>query len=172
MFASLRLPPAVRRAVPLARREKLLAAAQTPDGWVVATSADVVHLDVPDAASDPVVTFRRPWCDVDRAAFDPHRQVLTLEWVDAAADVSLRLDDPARTNLPAVVRERVLWSVVLAETVDVPGGSAKVAVRRRLDGSLFSQVVAGGGVDLARQDVTRVVDATETKLRGACGLPL
>ncbi|WP_418276570.1 hypothetical protein ACNHYB_01270 [Isoptericola jiangsuensis] len=171
MFASLRLPPAVRRGIPLDRGEKLLAAAETVDGrWVAATSADLVVVGAGDPADGPVL--RRPWCDVDRAAFDPHRQTVTVEWVDAADDLRLQLTDPARTNLPAVVRERVLWSVVLAETVDVPGGSARIAVRRRPDGSLFSQAVAGTGVDLARQDVADVVDATESKLRGACGLPV
>jgi hypothetical protein len=167
MFASRRLPPAARRAVPPTAGEKVLASAElADDGWVVATTADLALVGATEH-----LLLRRPWCDVDRAAFDPHRQVLTVEWVDAAPDLALHLADPARTNLPAVVRERVLWSVVLAETTDVPGGSVRIAVRRRSDGSLFSQAVAGEGVDLARQDVTDVVDVIESRLRSACGLP-
>ncbi|MDO8145299.1 hypothetical protein [Isoptericola sp. 178] len=171
MFASRRQqPPAVRQVVPLTRGERLLASAETSDGgWVVATTADLV---VVAAADDgPAVSLRRPWCDVDRAAFDPERSILTVEWVDAAPDLRPMLSDAAGSNLPAVVRERVLWSVVLAETVDVPGGTVRVAVRRRLDGTLFSQAVAGDGVDLSRADVANVVDATESRVRGACGLP-
>ncbi|MEG3616596.1 hypothetical protein [Isoptericola haloaureus] len=163
-------PPSVREVVPLVGPERLLAGAETADGgWVVATTADLVLVSGTD--DDPRVATRRPWCDVDRAAFDPERSILTVEWVDAAPDLRPMLSDAAGTNLPAVVRERVLWSVVLAETVDVPGGTVRVAVRRRLDGTLFSQAVAGDGVDLSRADVANVVDATESRVRAACGLP-
>ncbi|MCK0117452.1 hypothetical protein MWU57_10450 [Isoptericola sp. S6320L] len=171
MFSRRRqLTPAARRAVPLAGGERHLAAAELADGGhAVATTAGLAVL-TDDAA--PRLALRRPWCDVDRAAFDPERSVLTVEWVDAEPDLHLSLTDPVATNLPAVLHERVLWSVLLAETVDVPGGRVRVAVRRRLDGSLFSQALAEEGVDLARPDVADVVNATESSLRGACGLPL
>jgi hypothetical protein len=62
---------------------------------------------------------------------------------------------------------------VLAESVAVPGGGdVKVAVRRTADGAMFSQAVAGPGVDLTDPEVARVVDATESRVRGASGLPL
>ncbi|GAA1991872.1 hypothetical protein GCM10009718_32000 [Isoptericola halotolerans] len=148
--------------------ERLLAGAELADGdHAVATTAGLAVVSGEGAR----VTLRRPWCDVDRAAFDPERSVLSIVWVDAAPDLRLRLHDPRTTNLPAVLHERVLWSVVLAETVDVPGGRVRLAVRRRLDGSLFSQAVAGDGVDLADPTVAAVVNATESRLRGACGLP-
>ncbi|WP_277211409.1 hypothetical protein [Isoptericola croceus] len=171
MFSRRRqLTPAVRRAVPVENGERHLAGAELAGGeHVVATTAGLAVVTGDD---EPRLTLHRPWCDVDRAAFDPERSVLTVEWVDAAPDLLLHLTDPAATNLPAVLRERVLWSVVLAETLEVPGGQVRVAVRRRLDGTLFSQAIAGEGVDLAQADVASVVNATESKLRGACGLPL
>jgi hypothetical protein len=74
--------------------------------------------------------------------------------------------------LPQVLRERVQWSVVLAEPVKLPGGrSARVAVRRRADGELFSQVIGGADVDLTNPDIADVIDAAEARVRNAAGLP-
>jgi hypothetical protein len=99
--------------------------------------------------------------------------VLTLDLVDAGASLRLPVTDADRTALPQVVRERVQWSVVLAETVALPGGrQAKVAVRRTPQGGLFSQAVAGPGVDLDDPSVAPLVDAAEARVRGASGLPL
>lgn len=163
------LPDDLRRALPLARGERVLASAQLPDDrWAVATTADLAV--VGPAAGD--VVSRRPWCDVDRGVFDPERAELAIEWVDAAPDTVLRLLDAERTSFPQALRERVQWSVVLAETVAVPGGDVKVAVRRTADGRLFSQAIAGTGVDLDDPRVARVVDATESRVRGASGLPV
>ncbi|MCZ2261321.1 hypothetical protein [Isoptericola sp. QY 916] len=163
------LPDDVRRTLPLARGERVLASAQLPDDrWAVATTADLV---VVGPGVGEVVT-RRPWCDVDRGVFDPERSELAIEWVDAAPDTVLRLVDAERTSFPQALRERVQWSVVLAETVAVPGGDVKVAVRRTAHGELFSQAIAGQGVDLDDPRVARVVDATESRVRGASGLPV
>lgn len=169
MFSRRRqLTSAARRAVPVRGGERHLAAAELADGGrAVATTASLAVVSGDGAQ----VTLRRPWCDVDRASFDPERSALTVEWVDGEPDLHLRLTDPVASNLPAVLHERVLWSVVLAETVDVPGGRVRVAVRRRPDGSLFSQALAEEGADLARPEVADVVDATESTLRSACGLP-
>ncbi|MGE9350121.1 hypothetical protein ACQP60_11680 [Isoptericola variabilis] len=163
------LPDDHRRALPLARGERILAAAELHDErWAVATTADLVV--VGPGAGD--VVARRPWCDVDRGVFDPERSELSIEWVDSAPDTVLRLVDAERTSFPQALRERVQWSVVLAETVAVPGGDVKVAVRRTADGQFFSQAVAGPGVDLDDPRVARVVDATESRVRGASGLPV
>ncbi len=159
------LPDDVRRR--LERGDRPLAAGPLHGdaGWVVATAGDLVAL-----RGDDVV--RRPWCDVDRAAFDPAHGVVTIAWVDAEPDLKLRLADGAKTRLPQVVRERVEWSVVLGEEVPLPDGrSAKVAVRRELDGPLFSQVLAGPGVDLDDPEVAPLVDAAEQRVRSAAGLP-
>ena len=165
------LPDDVRQALSPARGERPLAAAElVGDAWAVATTAELAVVQA-GAAGPPAVVLRRPWADVDRAAFDPERGVLTVEWVDAAPDTLLRLVDADRAAFPQTLRERVQWSVVISETVSVPGGEVRVAVRRTADGTLFSQAVAGPGVDLAEPAVARVVDATESTVRGAAGLP-
>ncbi|MFD6177657.1 MULTISPECIES: hypothetical protein [unclassified Isoptericola] len=164
------LPDDVRRALPLARGERVLASVELADGrWAVATTADLVVV----GPGPQDVDMRRPWSDVDRGVLDPERSELQISWVDAAPDLVLRLVDPERTPFPQALRERVQWSVVLAETVAVPGGGdVKVAVRRTADGRFFSQAVAGPGVDLEDPAVARVVDATESRVRGASGLPV
>lgn len=160
------LPDAVRRTLDLPPADKVLAAAELTDGaWAVATR-DLLLVS-------GTTVLRRPWCDVDRAGFDPEAAVVTVEWVDAASPLLLHLADPSRTALPPTLRERVTWSVVLSETVHLPGGrSARVAVRRSPDGGLFSQALAGAGVDLDDPRVAPLVDAAEERVRGASGLPL
>ncbi len=162
------LPDDARRALDVPRGEKLLAVAPLADGsWAAATTSELVVVHDGPAR----VTTRRPWCDVDRAAFDPERTTLTVEWVDAEPNLRLVLTDPERTPFPQVVRERVQWSVVIAEVVSLPGGrEVKVAVRRTTAGALFSQAVAGAGVDLDDPDVAPAVDAAEDRVRAAAGL--
>ena len=159
------LPDDVRRL--LDRRDRPLAAGALhgAGGWVVATEAELVVVRGGQVE-------RRPWCDVATASFDPGHAVITVVWVDGASDQRLRLEDAARTRLPQVVRERVEWSVVLGEEIPLPDGrSARVAVRRELAGPLFSQVVAGPGVDLDDPEVARLVDVAEQRVRSAAGLP-
>jgi hypothetical protein len=162
------LPDDARRALDVPRGERLLAAAALADGsWAVATTSEIV---VVQENPGRVIT-RRPWCDVDRAAFDPERSTLTVEWVDAEPNLRLALTDPERTPFPQVLRERVQWSVVIAEVVSLPGGrEAKVAVRRTTAGELFSQAIAGPGVDLDDPELAPVVDAAEDRVRAAAGL--
>jgi hypothetical protein len=162
------LPDDARRALDVPRGEKLLAAAPLADGsWAVATTAELAVVQERPGR----VTIRRPWCDVDRAAFDPERSIVTVEWVDAEPDTRLTLVDAERTAFPQVLRERVQWSVVIAEVVDMPqGGEVKVAVRRTTTGNLFSQAIAGPGVDLDDPEVAPVVDAAEDRIRSAAGL--
>jgi hypothetical protein len=164
------LPDDARRALELARGERMLAVVGLADGsWAVATTADLAVLD--ERAGGARLVLRRPWCDVDRAAFDAERSILTVEWVDAAPVTRLYVTDPQRTSFPQVLRERVQWSVILAESIGLPGGrQAKVAVRRTPDGDLFSQAVAGPGVDLADPAVAALVDAAEARVRTAAGL--
>jgi hypothetical protein len=164
-----RTPDAVRSLLALPRGERPLAAsALLPAGWAVATTAELAVVDAAGA-----VAVRRAWAEVARAAYDPQREVLTVEWVDRSPDAHLALADADRSALPLVVRERVQWSVVLAEEVVLPGGrSARVAVRRTADGALFSQAIAGRGVDLDAPDVAPLIDAAEDRVRSAAGLPL
>jgi hypothetical protein len=167
-FRRTSLPDEARRALDVPRGEKLLAAAPLADGrWAVATTAELAVVQERPGR----VAMRRPWWDVDRAAFDPERSTVTVEWVDAEPDTRLSLRDPERTTFPHVLRERVQWSVVIAEVIGLPrGGEAKVAVRRTTSGELFSQAIAGPGVDLDDPEVAPVVDAAEDRVRSAAGL--
>lgn len=167
-FRRTSLPDDARRALDLPSTEKLLAVAALVDGgWAAATTAELVVVHERPAR----VTTRRPWWEVDRAAFDPERSIVTVEWVDAEPDLPLLITDPERTSFPQVLRERVQWSVVIAEVVALPrGGEVKVAVRRTTAGELFSQAIAGPGVDLDDPEVTPVVDAAEDRVRSAAGL--
>lgn len=166
-FTRPRLPDDVRRTLRAQGADTALAQAAATDGtWAVATRAALVLVGPGDAV------VQRPWCDVDRAAFEPASSVLTVEWVDREPPLTLSLEPEQRTSLPQVVRERVQWSVVHAEPVALPGGrSARVAVRRTTDGEIFSQAVAGPGVDLDDPAVAGVIDAAEARVRNAAGLP-
>jgi hypothetical protein len=175
---------AVRRAVHSHRTDALLAQAQlvtsSGEAWAFATRAELLVISAPQATAGqdddesrgaPSVVVHREWADVDRATYDTESNVIRVHWVDGDAPTPLTLDG-RRSVLPQVLRERVQWSVVLAEPVRLPGGgSARVAVRRRADGELFSQVIGGGDVDLANPDIAGVIDAAEARVRNAAGLP-
>lgn len=166
LFARSSLPDDARRSLRLAPKDAVLASAQLVGGsWAVATRT--VLATTGDAATS------RTWCDVDKAGYDPATASITVEWVDGTAPLILHLADVKRTALAQTVRERVQSSVVLAEVVTLGGGrSAKVAVRRDSDGSLFSQVVAEAGVDLEDARTRAVIDAAEDRVRSMSGLPL
>ncbi|MCF4123042.1 hypothetical protein L1785_18870 [Antribacter sp. KLBMP9083] len=175
-FSRPRLPDDVRRALRAQGADTPLAQAALADGsWAVATRAALATTSTPPASAPEggrTVVVHRPWCDVDRASFEPTDGVLTVEWVDREPALLLPLEPEQRTSLPQVVRERVQWSVVHAEPVALAGGrSARVAVRRTADGEIFSQAIAGPGVDLDDPAVADVIDAAEARVRNAAGLP-
>jgi len=175
---------AIQRAVRTHRTDTLLARAQlvtsSGEAWAFATRAELLVISATEAATGrdgaesrgaPSVVVHREWADVDRATYDTESNVIRVHWVDGDEPLPLMLDG-RRSVLPQVLRERVQWSVVLAEPVKLPGGrSARVAVRRRADGELFSQVIGGGDVDLADPGTAHVIDAAEARVRNAAGLP-
>ena len=127
----------------------------------------VNHVATTPVAATTTVTITGTYNGGSRTA------TLTVTWVDASPPLVLRLADPRRTTLAQTLRERVQSSVVLSETVTFAAGlTARVAVRRGLDGSLFSQVVTEPGVDLRDPEVAARVDAAEDRVRSASGLPL
>ena len=175
-FSRPRLPDDARLALRAHGADTPIAQASLADGsWVVATRAALATTSAPtehDPGGGRTVVVHRPWCDVDRASFEPMEGVLTVEWVDREPALRLALEPEQRTALPQVVRERVQWSVVHAEPVTLTGGrSARVAVRRTADGEIFSQAIAGPGVDLDDPAVADVIDAAEARVRNAAGLP-
>ncbi len=92
-----------------------------------------------------------------------------VRWVDGTEPVRFAVE--ARSRLPRVVHDRVQNSILLAETVKVPGDRhVRVVLRRAADGTLFSQVIGNGRVDLADPEVAAVIDAAEARVREAGGL--
>lgn len=175
---------AVRVAVRSHRTDSVLARAalvtSSGEAWAFATRAELLVVSALEGTSEndgaesrgaPSVVVHREWSDVDRATYDMESNVIRVHWVDGDEPTPLTLDG-RRSVLPQVLRERVQWSVVLAEPVKLPGGrSARVAVRRRANGDLFSQVIGGRDVDLADPEVAGVIDAAEARVRNAAGLP-
>ncbi|GAA1867503.1 hypothetical protein [Myceligenerans crystallogenes] len=161
-----RLPDNVGRALRTSGVGRPLARARLAGGWAFAARSELVVVEAGD------VVVRREWCDVDRAAADPETGTITVEWVDGFAPLVLRLVPGVPTTFPQTLRERVQWSVVHAAPVELPQGrSARVAIRRRADGEMFSQVVGGADLNLADPGVAAAVDAAESAARSAVGLP-
>jgi hypothetical protein len=160
------LPPDVRSRLSLRPGDHVLASAEITGGWVIATRR-ALHATGPGGE-----VLRRPWSDVDRASLDAETETITVVWVDGGT-LDLHLLDATQPTFARTLRERVQSSVVLAETVLVPGGAqVRVALRRDEDGVLFSQVVGEGRIDLSNPSVAALIDAAETRVREAAGLPL
>lgn len=158
-----RLPDDVRRTLPLRRGEKVLATAPLTDGWAVATTQ---HLHVVGAQP-----LHRSWSDVDGARLDPESAELTVTWVDGSPAAVLHLDADHARALAGAVHERVQSSVVHTARVTVQGGSViRVALRRDADGTLLTQVLGDGRVDLSDPRTAAAVDEAEAKVREAAGL--
>lgn len=161
-----RLPDDVRRTLTLVPGDKVLTAAPLADdgGWVVASR---VALHVCRTGQEPQSSG---WSQVDRGSFDPDRPAITVHWVTGVDEV-LALAAPTPVGLAVVFRERVQSSVVHAVSVTVPrGGTVRVALRRAEDGSLFSQVIGGGAVDLDDPGTALLIDRAEQQVRAEAGL--
>ncbi|RPF20682.1 hypothetical protein EDD34_1279 [Myceligenerans xiligouense] len=165
----MRLPDAVRTALREHGTDRPLARTELDDGgWAFASRTTLIV-----TSGGGEVTVDREWCDVDRATADPETGTITVEWVDGGAPLVLRLAPKGRASFPQALRERVQWSVVHAAPVNLPDGrSARVAVRRRANGDMFSQVVGGADLDLSDPVVAAAVDAAESRARSAVGLPM
>ncbi len=133
--------------------------------WALATMDYVVIL------RDDIATGRQ-WCDVDRAALDPLTANLNITWADASPAAELRLANTKDPKFAAMLHDRVQASVILAETVRLPGQQiVRVAVRRDAAGELFSQVIGPGTIRLDDPQTAALIDTAESRIRDACGLP-
>ena len=137
-----------------------------PVDWGIATA----HFIAVVRGEDSKV---HPWCDVDRASLDPLTANLSIFWADGSPVSELHLADNQDPKFASVLHERVQSSVVLAETMRLPSGQiVRVAVRRDANGGLFSQVIGPGTIPLHDPKIVALIDAAETRVRDACGLPL
>jgi hypothetical protein len=159
------LPADVEAGLALACGERVLAAAPvTGGGWVVATD-QAMH----------TAGLRLPWSCVVHAAWERADDILVVETVAAepgvpAATRRLPLDEPG--SVPAVVRERVMDSIVVTERVQLTGAAGVRVVARRVPGSaeLAWQLVLDEGLDPLDPQVRAGAQAALDSVRASSGL--
>src|SRR3954465_3615753 len=87
---------------------------------------------------------RRPWTEVDHAAWDEDSGTLAVWWVGSRVATPLEVGDGS--FLPEVVHERVRSSIALTREVPLGDGrSAWVTLRKGVDGTLSTQVLPPKG---------------------------
>jgi len=144
----------------------LVSVALVGGGWAVA-SRHALHLVPPDEAAPVAAT---PWCDVDRGSLDPTTRILTVWWVSGARREMVLPEDADAQAFARTFRDRVQQSVVHALNVALPGGGqARVALRRDVDGSLFTQTL-GSVADADDPAVAAALAKAEAAVREAAGL--
>ena len=159
------LPADVESGLSLAHGERLLATAPvTGGGWVVATD-HALHAD----------GVRLPWSCVVHAAWERADDVLVVETVTGEPGVPagtrrILLDEPG--SVPAVVRERVMDSIVVTQRVQLTGAAGVRVVARRIPGGteLAWQLVLDEGLDPADPQVRAGAQAALESVRASAGL--
>lgn len=156
-----------RPALPsLARGERLLASATTPDGVEVGGTRDALHL--PDRAPP-----RLPWEEIATADWDSdERQLRVVEvgtFGQPQPEHHYELVDPDR--LLSLVRERVTASIVVQRHVPVRGRLGVRVIGRRAPrgGAVAWFVEYDAGLDPADPDVAGLVDEALAAARGDVG---
>src|SRR3712207_1651739 len=124
------LPADAVEALGLAPDQRVLAWSSLAGGGVAAATIEGLRVLSPRGQ-----LLRRPWVDVDHAAWDQDSRTLAVWWVGSRVPTPLELGEGS--FLPEVVHERVRSSVVLTREVALPGGrTATVALRQAADGTL------------------------------------
>ncbi|MEI2779616.1 MAG: hypothetical protein V9G19_27395 [Tetrasphaera sp.] len=158
------IPDAIRAALGLLPRERILASAQDTDGtWVAVGTARLYA--VPAAGE----VLARPWHLVDTGSWDHDHFTLTITWVDGSRPQQWVFRNAS--GLLAAFRERVQASVVLSESVPVGARQARVVIRKNLaDGTLHDQTILGKGMRMSDPEVAQRVGDTRARLREQVGL--
>ena len=111
---------------------------------------------------------RRPWTDVDHAAWDEDSGTLVVWWVGSRVATPLEVGDAS--FVPEVVHERVRSSIVLTREVPLgEGRSAFVTLRKGTDGTLSTQVLPPKGRRLEPEAAALVRRAEAALLEEAGG---
>ncbi len=145
-----------------------------PLGWAVDLGsgqfavATASALYAVSAAGDRL--WSRPWHLVDGGSWDREQARLTITWVDRADPTQWRF--AWDSDFPEVFRARVQASVVLAETLELPGQrTARVVVRKDLaTQGLLTQTILGPGVSMRDPAVSAAVGAALARVREQVGL--
>jgi hypothetical protein len=163
------LPPAIEKALELAKRERVLAFAvdDNTGGYVVATT---YALAVFTSSAERIL--RRRWLSVGAGAWEPVTATLTVTWADRRRAGQWSFRDQ-QTLLPETVRERVQASVILSTRLNLGDRrTGRVAIRQDLaTRELVPQIILGR---YAREDDPEVqahVQAALAHLRDQVGLP-
>jgi len=160
-MARKKAPRPVRRAV----RGKLLAEELLiDDSWALITATDFA---IVDAGGE--VKVERPWHEVATGEWDGDRHIMTVTWVDGSRPTRLKTADEAPVTFPRIFKERVDASVVYSETLPVPGGELRGALRRTPSGELISQISSDTALQ-ATPDLEKQIAELEQKLWDFVGI--
>lgn len=156
------LPDDVAQALDVTGERVLAWSEVTGGGYAVATP-EGLRVITPRGEA-----VRRPWTDVDHAAWQAESGALAIWWVGSRQTTPLEILD--HSELPDVVHQRVTDSVLLGGEVEVPGGRVRIALRKAADGAFVTQAVPGPGVDVRAADVAPLVARALRDLREQVGL--
>ena len=163
------LPPAIEKALELAKGERLLAFAvdDNTGGYVVATTYALAVF-----TSSVERILRRRWLSVDAGAWEPVTATLTVTWADGRRAGQWSFRDQ-QTLLPETVRERVQASVVLSTRLNLGDRrTGRVAIRQDFaTRELIPQTILGRYARADDPEVQAHVQAALAHLRDQVGLP-
>ncbi len=158
------LPDDAAQALGLAEGERVLAWSPLAGGGVAAATVAGLRVVTPRGQ-----VVRRPWVEVDHAAWDQDSRTLAVWWVGSRRPTPLEVGEGS--FLPEVVHERVRSSVVLTREVALPGGrTATVALRKAADGTLSTQAVPGRGARMDDPETAALLQQAQAALRAEAGL--
>ena len=143
--------------------ERVLAWAELAGGGVAAATVEGLRVRTPRGR-----VVRRPWTDVDHAAWDDASGTLAVWWVGSRVPTPLEVGK--ETFLPEVVHERVRSSIVLTRELPLGGGrTAYVTLRKGADGGLTTHTVAPRGIPLNDPEIAALIRRAEAELREEAG---
>lgn len=158
-----RLPDAVAAHLP--RGDRPLAFAAMTNGSFAVVARDALLVVGEDGLGQ-----RTAWHEIENGAWDGETRTFTITWADRERpDQPLVLESDEVEVFTSALRERVQASVVHHETAEVGGTRVRAIVRRREDGSLYSQVTAFGPLPHG-EEADREIDELERRVREAVGL--
>jgi hypothetical protein len=143
--------------------ERVLAWSPLTGDGVVAVTVQGLRVRTPQGR-----LVRRPWTDVDHAAWDEDSRTLVVWWVGTRIATPLEVGETS--FVPEVVHERVRSSIVLTREVPLADGrSAFVTLRKGADGTLSTQVLPPKGRRLEPEAAALVRRAEAALLEEAGG---
>jgi hypothetical protein len=158
------LPVEAVAALQLDPAERVLAWSGLAGGGFAVATLDGLRMITPQGRR-----IARPWIEVDHAAWNPDAKTIAVWFVGSRSTVPLEVEDG--TWLAQVLRDRVDASVLLATELELSGGgTVRLALRRRPDGTVVDQAVPPPGVDPADPELAPLIRRGFDALRSEAGL--